>query len=426
MMKEDRSERFVIEGGRRLSGTIDVRGSKNAATPIIAATVLTQHPCVLTNIPRIEDVFVMLDILESMGSRIEWLDDRTVEIVNADIDPERIDAAKVKKMRSSILLLGSLSARFETFSLAHPGGCVIGARPTGTHFDALRGLGVVVEAKDGMYRVEASKRVPANVVLREFSVTATENAMMLAAAMEGETTIKIAAAEPHVEDLGRFLQSIGAEIDGLGTHTITISGKKREALTGAKHTIIPDANEAATFLILGAATGSDIVVRGAREDHLDLVLERLKQFGAGIEIAEDGIRVFPAGPLAAFGKLDARIYPGVPTDIQAPLGVLATQARGETLIHDTLFEGRFNYIGELQKMGANAHILNPHQALIVGKTPLRGTTIFSYDLRAGVALIIAAILAEGTTIIEGAYQVDRGYEHIEERLAKLGASIRRL
>jgi UDP-N-acetylglucosamine 1-carboxyvinyltransferase len=417
--------RFVIEGGRRLSGTIAVRGSKNATTPILAATILTDKPCILRNVPRIEDVFVMLEILESMGSHVVWRDERTVEIRNEHIDPKQIDIEKVKKIRSSILLLGALAARFDSFSLPHPGGCVIGARPVGTHFDALDALGVSVSQKEKSYQVDASKRVSAKIVLREFSVTATENAMMLAAVLEGETVIKIAAAEPHVEDLGRFLQSLGVEISGLGTHTMVIRGKRRDRLSGAEHTIISDANEAATFLILGAATGSDIVVKNAREEHLDLVLERLREFGVGIKVLDGGIRVFPDTPLRAIGKLDARIYPGIPTDIQAPFGVLATQAEGETLIHDTLFEGRFNYVGELQKMGANAHILNPHQALIVGKTPLRGTTIFSYDLRAGAALIIAALLAEGTTVIEDAYQVDRGYEKIEERLRGLGASIKR-
>jgi UDP-N-acetylglucosamine 1-carboxyvinyltransferase len=415
---------FEIEGGKPLSGEIAVSGSKNATTPILAATLLTTQTCVLSNVPLIEDVFRMLEILESMGAEIEWRDKRTVAITNRDIDPEKMDIEKVKRIRSSILLFGSLSARFDAFSLYHPGGCVIGARPVGTHFDALEKLGVRITQQEKSYRVDASERKAAKVVLREMSVTATENAMMLAAGMAGKTTIRIAAAEPHVEDLGRFLVAMGADIKGLGTHTLEITGTG--TLVGAEHTIIPDANEAATFLILGAATGSTLTVKHARENHLDIVLEKLREFGTDFIIEEDAITVVPGKRLRAITKLDTRTYPGVPSDVQAPFGVLATQAEGDTLIFDTIFEGRFNYVPELEKMGARATVLNPHQVIVRGGTKLHGTTIRSYDLRAGVSLIIAALCAEGKTVIEDIYQVDRGYERIEERLRKLGARIERI
>ncbi len=417
-------EVFEIEGGKRLKGEISVSGSKNATTPILAATLLTQEICVLSNLPLIEDVFRMLEILESMGAVIEWRGKRTVAITAKDIDPKKMDVEKVKQIRSSILLLGSLSARFDRFSLYHPGGCVIGARPVGTHFDALRKLGVKIAAKGKAYQLDASGRHADTVVLREMSVTATENAMMLAAGCPGKTVIKIAASEPHVEDLGRFLISMGAKINGLGTHTLTITGTKK--LRGGKHRIIPDANEAATFLILGAATGSPITVKGAREEHLDLVLEKLREFGADFSIKKDAITVVPARRLRAVAKVDTRTYPGIPTDVQAPFGVLATQAEGETLIHDSLFEGRFNYVSEIEKMGGQASVLNPHQVVVHGRTKLHGTVIKSYDLRAGAALIIAALSASGKTVIEDIYQVDRGYERIEERLAKIGARIKRI
>lgn len=416
-------EVFEIEGGKRLKGEISVSGSKNATTPILAATLLTKETCVLSNLPLIEDVFRMLEILESMGAVIEWRGKRTVAITAKDIDPKKMDVEKVKKIRSSILLLGSLSARFDQFSLYHPGGCVIGARPVGTHFDALRKLGVKIAAKGKAYQLDASLRHADTVVLREMSVTATENAMMLAAGCPGKTVIKIAATEPHVEDLGRFLVLMGAKIEGLGTHTLTITGAKK--LRGVKHAIIPDANEAATFLMLGVATGSPIVVRNAREEHLDLVLEKLREFGADFSIKKNTIEVIPARKLCAVAKVDTRTYPGIPTDVQAPFGVLATQADGETLVHDSLFEGRFNYVPELEKMGAQATVLNPHQVVVHGKTKLHGTVIKSYDLRAGAALIIAALCADGKTVIEDIYQVDRGYERIEERLAKIGAKIKR-
>lgn len=417
-------EVFEIEGGKRLKGEISVSGSKNATTPILAATLLTKETCVLSNLPLIEDVFCMLEILESMGAKIEWRGKRTVAITAKDIDPKKMDIEKVKKIRSSILLLGSLSARFDRFSLYHPGGCVIGARPVGTHFDALEKLGVRISVKGKRYELDASLRHAGTVVLREMSVTATENAMMLAAGCPGKTVIKIAASEPHVEDLGRFLIAMGAKIEGLGTHTLTITGTKK--LRGTEHAIIPDANEAATFLILGVATGSPIVVKNAREEHLDLVLEKLREFGADFDVKKNAIAVIPAKKLRAVAKVDTRTYPGIPTDVQAPFGVLATQALGETLVHDSLFEGRFNYVPELEKMGARATVLNPHQVVISGKTELHGTVIKSYDLRAGAALIIAALSAKGKTVIEDIYQVDRGYERIEERLAGIGARIKRV
>ncbi len=417
-------EVFEIEGGKRLKGEITVSGSKNATTPILAATLLTKETCILSNIPLIEDVFRMLEILESMGAAVEWRGKHTVAVTTKDIDPGRMDTDLVKRIRSSVLLMGALAARFDRFRLYQPGGCVIGARPVDTHVDAFAKLGVSVKRTEKEYVVDAGKRKPATVVLKEFSVTGTENAMMLAAGMPGKTIIKIAAAEPHVEDLGKFLIAMGAKIEGLGTHTLTIIGQKR--LRGAKHTIIPDANEAATFLILGVATGSPLTVRNAWAEHLDLVLEKLREFGADFIVKKNAITVVPGKKLRSVAKVETRTYPGIPTDVQAPFGVLATQTKGETFVFDTLFEGRFNYVSELEKMGGHAVVLNPHQVVISGKTALRGTVIKSYDLRAGAALIIAALCAKGKTIIEDIYQVDRGYERIEERLQKIGAVIRRV
>ncbi|MFZ2975964.1 MAG: UDP-N-acetylglucosamine 1-carboxyvinyltransferase [Candidatus Moraniibacteriota bacterium] len=417
-------EHFEIIGGKKLAGSIDVRGSKNATTPILAATILTKKECILENLPLIEDVFRMIEILESMGAKIKWLGKRKISIKNEKINPQKLDVEKIKKLRSSILLLGSLSARFDNFKLYHPGGCVIGKRPLGTHFEAMRKMGIEISQNEKFYNVNSKKRKTTKVVLRELSVTATENAMMLATGMRGKTIIKIAACEPHVEDLGRFLISLGAKIDGLGTHTLKITGSKN--LHGARHKIIPDANEAATFLILAVATQSPIVINNTCEDHLDLVLEKLREFGADFKCTKNSIRVIPAKKLRAVSKIDTRTYPGVPSDVQAPFGVLATQATGETLIHDSLYENRFNYIGELKRMGARAKILDPHRVVISGPKKLIGKEITSFDLRAGATLIIAGLLAKGKTVIKDIYQVDRGYEKIEERLKKLGAQIRRI
>jgi UDP-N-acetylglucosamine 1-carboxyvinyltransferase len=412
---------FEIQGENTLSGEIEVRGSKNAAATLIPATLLTTQPCVLSNVPLIEDIFRLLDILKSMGSEVEWLEERKVRITNKDIDPEKMDFALVKKIRMSILLLGALSARFEKFRLYHPGGCVIGARPVDAHMDALHKLGVSIVKNESVYEVDASKKHAATVVLREFSVTATENAMMLAASLPGKSVIKIAAAEPHVEDLGVLLQSMGAKISGLGTHTITIEGS--EHLHGAEHTIIPDPIEAATFLVLGMATRSPLKVINARQDHLDLVLEKLREFGADFVFGEGYIEVIPPKKIVSPGKVKVELYPGLPTDTQSLFGVLAAVADGDTLIHDHMFEGRFNYLQGLEKMGVRSTALNPHQALIHGTGKLKGTLIRSYDLRAGASLIIAALAATGTTIIEEIEQVDRGYEKIEERLQQIGAHI---
>lgn len=418
-------EVFEIEGGKPLSGTITVSGLKNAATPIIAATLLSREPSTLENIPRIEDVFRMLEILESMGVKVGWTGEHTVVITPGDFDPSHIDQEKVKKLRSSNLLLGALASRFDHFVLRQPGGCVIGARPMDTHVEALRQMGVKIESTETGYAIDASKRGAAKVVLRQMSVTATENALILAAALPAETVIKVAACEPHVGDLARFLQKMGAEITGIGTHTLVVRGTT--TLKGVQYVIMPDHNEAATFLFLGAMTRSELLVENAREEDLDIVLQRLKEFGVSFTIEPNRIRVHPAVKLVApLGPIDTRTYPGIPTETQSLFGTLATQAEGETLIFETMFEGRFGYASELEKMGAKLTILNPHQMLVSGPTPLKGTVIKSLDIRAGVALVIAALAAQGKTMIEDIYQVDRGYERIEERLQKIGANIQRI
>lgn len=415
---------FVINGGNKLKGAIEVRGSKNAAAPILAATLLVKGISTISNLPLIEDILKFLEVIESMGAEVEWIGEREVKINSENIDIKKINQELLKEIRISVLLFGSLSARFDSFELANPGGCKIGKRPLGTHFDALEKMGVKVIQNEKNYIIDASKRKNAKIVLREFSVTATEIAMILAASLSGKTIIKIAAAEPHVEDLGKFLIKMGAKIVGLGTHTIEVEGSAN--LKSAQHEIISDANEAATFLIMGVATKSPIVVKNAIEDNLDLVLEKLREMGADFIVRKNEIEVVPTENIKALGKIDARIYPGIPTDDQALFGVLATQAEGETLLFDTLFEGRFNYVSEIEKMGASASVLNPHQVIIKGPTDLKGEVIKSFDLRAGASLILAALLASGESVIQDVYQVDRGYEKIEERLQKIGADIKRV
>jgi UDP-N-acetylglucosamine 1-carboxyvinyltransferase len=369
-------------------------------------------------------VFRILEIIESLGATVEWVGERSIKITPAVLTLTNFRQDLVTKMRSSILFLGSLSVRFEEFTLGHPGGCVLGARSVDTHMDALQKFGIHIKRTEDGYCLQTQNKSPQKIVLQECSVTATENALMIAAALPGTTEIHFAAAEPHVQDLCSFLEKMGATIVGQGTHTLIVTGNVD--LRGAEHTVIPDANEAATFLALGVATKSPLEVVGAREEHLEVVLEKLRQFGARFIVNTESITVVPENNLVAVHKIDTSVYPGLPTDTQPIFGVLAAVAAGKTLIHDPMFESRFNYIPELQKMGTTAKILNPHQVEITGPTALRGTVIKSYDLRAGVSLIIAALCAKGKTTIEEIYQIDRGYERIEERLQAIGADIKRL
>lgn len=420
-------ESFVINGNKPLRGEIEVMGSKNAATPILAACLLTDEPCFIDNLPLIEDVFRMLEIMESIGVKITWLDKRKIKVEAAGIDLKEMKIDLVSKMRSSILLIGPLLVRRGEIKMPHPGGCIIGARPVGTHFDALTDLGAEIFQDGNFYYLKGKKLRPAEIVLGEFSVTATENILMVASLLNGKTILKIAATEPHVQDLCFFLKKMGAKIKGVGTYNLEIEGVKK--LKGARHNIIPDTNEAGTFIILAAAARAKILIKNLKINHLDLVLKKIKEMGANFEVKKnknrDALLVKPAGVYKS-AKIQTMPYPGIPTDLQAPFGVLCTQAEGTSLIHDPLYEGRLKYLDELNKMGANAIICDPHRAIITGPTSFYGTKIISYDLRAGASLIIAALIAKGESTISDIYQVDRGYEKIDERLRMLGADIRRV
>ncbi len=418
--------RFVINGGKKLKGEVTIAGSKNAATPIIAATLLAKTPVTLSNIPKVGDVLTMLRILESMGSRVRWLDDHALEIVNKDIDPSRLDQNLVCKIRSAILIIGPLLARFGKLVIATPGGCHIGSRPIDTHLESLKALGAIInfDRETGLYEISLENPSKNEVILREFSVTATENLLMLGG--RHPLTIKLAAAEPHVVDLGNFLLKLGVEVGGLGTHTVRLRPPSSLPIKTLEHSIVSDPTEVGTFAILGAATKSEISLTPIISDHLDAVLEKLREMGVVFETHGEKLLINgPAGNLKA-AKIETRPFPGLPSDLQAPFGVLATQAHGASLIFDTLYDGRLKYIDELKKMGAEATILDPHRALIKGPAVLNGTKVESLDLRAGATLVIAALIAKGESILEGAEQIDRGYERIDFRLQQLGADILRI
>jgi UDP-N-acetylglucosamine 1-carboxyvinyltransferase len=416
-------EKFLINGGKPLKGNIEARGAKNAAFPLLAATLLTKEPCRISNLPLIEDIFKMLRILEQMGAQIKWLDKREIEIKCADVDPSLIPYEVVSYFRGSILLLGPLLARFGKIKFPPPGGCLIGARPIDTHLDAFLQCGAKICGKNKFYHFEGKLR-PAEVILNEFSVTATENVLLASSLLPGDTTLKIADQDYAIQELAKVLRKMGVKISGFGTHTIKISGKKK--LKGFRHSVIYDPVEAGTFLVAALATNGKILIKNTELRFLELFLKRLKDFGAKFEIrGAKSILVLPSNRLT-MDKVQSLPYPGIPTDLQPELGVLATQAKGPTLIHDPLYEGRLKYLEELNKMGASIIFCDPHRAIVNGPTPLFGTEIPSLDIRSGAALIIAGLVAKGKTTINNIYQIDRGYEKIEERFQNLGADIGRV
>lgn len=414
--------RFIIHGQRPLHGVVVPSGMKNAATPILAATLLTRERCIIENVPRIADVFNMLALLKSLGAMVAWQDEHVVSVECKDIDPTALDQTIVHKLRSSVLLIGPLIARFPDVVLARPGGCIIGNRPLDTHIVGLQGLGVHIEEKENRLLLTRTTLSPASIVLPEFSVTATENILMAASLVPGVTTLTIAAMEPHVQDLCAFLTGMGVTFRGVGTHTLEIHGA--QVLRGTQHTIIPDQIEVGTWAVAAAATRGTVIINGVDPRHVHLLLLKMRAIGIQAELTGTTLSITSSGRFNPF-KLQALPYPGFPSDLQATFSILATQAGGMSMLHDPLYEGRLSYIPELVKMGANAVICDPHRVVISGQTPLLGQEIKSYDLRAGATLIIAALIAQGKTVLHEAEMVDRGYEAIDERLRILGADITR-
>jgi len=416
-------DKFVIQGQKILSGEIEVRGSKNAAGPCLAACLLTGKECEIDNLPLIEDIFNILEVLKSMGARVDWLAERKVKIKAENLDVLKMDFDKISRTRISVLLFGSLLARVGSFKISAPGGDRIGLRPISVHLNALEKIGAKIEKQGDFYRVECKKLKGAEIILEEFSVTATETLMLAAVLAEGKTIIKGAAAEPHVQDLGRMLAKMGAKITGLGGHIIEIEGVKN--LNGASHSIIFDQIEAATFISMGAASPGKITVKNVNPGHMDLFLGKLKEIGVNFEIKNNGAVVYYSADLKP-AKVQALPYPGFPTDFLPVVVPLLTRAKGKSLIHDPLYENRFNYVQQLRKMGADIEIVDPHRAFVYGPTELFGLAIESWDIRAGACLIIAGLMAKGETQIDNVFQIDRGYERIEERLQRLGADIKRI
>jgi len=420
------SEHFIINGGKPLTGTVRVQGYKNSAGALLAATLLTEEECIIEDLPLIVDIVNMVKVLESLGVEVEWLDDRRVKIKSGtNIEAAKMDFEKAQLTRISVLFIGALLSRLQEFKIGRPGGDKIGLRPISTHLDALKQLQVSYTQEDGFYYfkrglIEDEER---EIVLQEFSVTATENLLLAAVLVPGKTVLKGVAAEPQVQDLISMLNKMGAKIKGSGTHTLKIEGV--EKLHGVKHQVVSDPLVAGTYLIAGAVTPGRLKLENVVPDHLTLFLEKLKTMGVNLEISEDSIEVdYCPNPEPV--DVQAMPYPGFPTDLLPIIVPLITQAEGKVLIHDPLYENRLGYVDELRKMGADIERVDPHRAFIFGKSELQGATIQSSDIRAGASLVLAALMASGQTKITQIHQIDRGYENIEENLQKLGADIKRV
>ena len=422
---------FVVEGGHRLAGTIGVAGNKNAALPILAATLLTDQPVTLHNLPRIGDVETMLALLEQIGAQITEHGRNDVTIQNATIRTTDLDPGLCRKIRASILLAGPLVSRHGQVRLTEPGGDSIGRRRIDTHFLALEALGArVTTSRDNTVSLRARELHAADIFLDEASVTATENAIMGAALASGRSTIANAASEPHVQDLCNFLNGLGARIAGVGTNILTIDGVER--LSGGEFRISADHIEVGSYIGLAAATGSEILIRDAVPEHLkmtSLVFKRL-----GIKVEPRGRDLFVPGEQqlkvqddhrGAIPKIDDGPWPAFPADLTSIAVVTATQARGTIMIFEKMFESRLFFVDKLSQMGARIVLCDPHRVVVVGPAQLYGETLQSPDIRAGMALLIAALAAQGTSTIHNEVQIDRGYERLDERLQALGARIER-
>ncbi|MBI5732246.1 MAG: UDP-N-acetylglucosamine 1-carboxyvinyltransferase [Candidatus Magasanikbacteria bacterium] len=416
------THRFLVTGGQRLEGEIQVGGSKNAALPIIAACLLTEEPVVLRNVPDIADIYTMQHILHFLGIETDFADN-TLKIHAQKPANLEIEHELVSKLRASILFLGPLLARNGDVRLAFPGGCVIGKRPVDAHTLALKALGAEVVDDQEILHLKADQLKGADITMTEASVTATENVIMAAVLAKGKTVIRLAASEPHVQDLCHFLNKMGAKIQGIGNHTLEIEGVKK--LHGTDYRVTSDYLEAGTLVLAAAITRGEVDVLNIEPHHLDIFWQKLREVGVHFELGKDMVRVLPSKNLKPI-RLQTAIFPSFPTDLQAPFATLLTQAEGTSFIFETLFEGRLQYLYELEKMGAKFKFLNPYQAEIMGPVPLKGASISSCDIRAGAAVLLAALAAEGETEISNIYYIDRGYEKLEEKLNAIGAKIKRV
>jgi len=423
MEKIRNGELFVIEGGKRLKGKVKINGAKNAALPIIAAALLADSPSVIENVPKLLDIYTMIEVISHLGAKVEFSDDGKLSINPINFDQYIAPYELVKKMRASILVMGPLLAKLGKAKISLPGGCAIGPRPVDLHLSGFKILGADVNFDKGYIYAEVN-RFKGNYIYLDFpSVGATENIMMAASLAEGETIIENAAREPEVVDLGDFLKKMGADIDGVGSDLIRIKGVKN--LNGvSSHKVISDRIEAGTFMIAGAITKGDIVLEDINPEFLHAVIVKLKNMGLKVYEYKDSVRVMN-GEYIQGVDIKTMPYPGFPTDMQAQMMSLLSVSNGISIVTENIFENRFTHVGELKRMGADIRI-EGHSAIIKGVERLSGAEVTAHDLRAGASLIIAGLASDGITRVNGVYHIDRGYENIEEKLNALGASIKRV
>jgi UDP-N-acetylglucosamine 1-carboxyvinyltransferase len=421
-------ERFLVTGGAVLEGAVPVSGAKNAALKMLAASTLTGERIRLTNVPEIEDVRVMAETLRDLGVVVDHPGPNTYEVSAGDVDWLFVPLEAAAKMRASFMLLGPLLARFGEVIISNPGGDRIGRRPVDLHVDAMRALGAEIEYRYGYYYAKAPGRLRGTEVRFPFvSVMGTENAMLAATLAAGHTVIRPAAQEPEVDDLIDFLRKMGAEVERTYPDTIEVQGKRR--LRGADHAVMPDRIEAGTFAIAAGITGGHVTLEGADCDTMNALVEVLGRTGLEVSCAPGRMEVDARGVGPSGLKpvsVETAAYPGFATDIQPPTSVLLTQANGRSIVRETIFEDRLEWLSELRKMGASIELKGRHEALIDGPAPLHGATVEISDLRAGASLILAALAADGTSSIGGAHHVQRGYENIERKFLDLGARIERV
>lgn len=414
-------DKLLITGGRRLSGEITISGAKNAALPILCAGLLTSEPVVLSNLPRLQDVTTMLRLLRQTGLQIDQDGEHCTLQGNA-IDKLEAPYELVKTMRASILVLGPLLARFGEAKVSLPGGCAIGSRPVEQHIKGLQAMGAEITIEAGYILAKAKRLKGARIVTDMITVTGTENLLMAATLAEGETVLENAAREPEVTDLAKLLVAMGAKIEGIGTDRLVIQGVS--ALHGAAHGIIADRIETGTFLCAVAATGGDVTLRNTRSDILDAVLDKLREAGAILTSGDDWVRVQMASRPKAVSFRTTE-YPGFPTDMQAQFMALNTIASGASHVTETIFENRFMHVQEMNRLGAAIDI-EGHTAIVHGVGQLVGAPVMATDLRASASLVIAGLVAQGETLIERIYHLDRGYDRMEVKLAAVGADIKRV
>jgi UDP-N-acetylglucosamine 1-carboxyvinyltransferase len=415
-------DKIRIVGGKALSGRVEIGGAKNAVLPAMAACLLTDEPIVLENVPDVWDVGTMRRLLSELGAKVTKHDTTRLELQVSSLRSFEAPYELVKTMRASVMVLGPLVARHGRARVSLPGGCAIGARPINLHMAALEKLGAKVKLEHGFVDAESDGLQGAEIYFDNVTVTGTENILMAACFARGTTVLLNCAQEPEVVDLAEMLNHMGARIEGAGTRTIRVEGVER--LHGVEHHVIPDRIEAGTYLAAGALMGDSVELANCRPEHMTAVIDKLVEMGARVETGETSIRVSRADPLRP-ANVRTLPYPGFPTDMQAQAMVLLTQAEGTSLVTETIFENRFMHVSELNRMGADIE-LDGHAAVVKGPTPLSGARVMATDLRASACLMIAGLIAEGQTLVDRVYHLDRGYEHIEKKLAGLGAQIERL